>query len=511
MAQNPLLAVPPLAGLALLGGGAALAPAAVYRARHALVGKPSDLVVGDRSERFLDEVVSHPVYLSWTDRCMHTRLWGPTGSGKTTALLPWILQDFMAGRTVVLVQIHGDLAHKAIRYAEAIGVPVRSFDLDDPGSLKWNPLAGHSTEDVAERAASAVKASVSDHPHYEAVAEDVTRNFVTLSRRFAAHKGLSECDADLELFSLLLTDRAFLERVLGVTPVLDEAGKDTGKVRINAPWLDAHVATWFENDYLVWSERFLRENVIGVAMLLRRVLAKAASRHGLCPRPGEPVLDLFAEMQGASAGGRLVVVNVPVDAAGSEPARAIAYWALKTIQEATETRPEGAEPLCVYLDELPTLIGRGSRDEVNAMSDWFALVRKLNVAITVAFQGTSQLPDILDANLETNARNTLISGGLPEQDIRRVQRALGEEQDVESESVRSGVLGTEVVTSRNRSKMEKPRYAFDALRYLAAGEWLWLPVKDRAAAPPVRIRTRRPVSPEKYARLYERHRAGREG
>lgn len=518
VADNPLLAALPLAGLAAVGGTVALTPVGLHHAKHSLTGSPSDLKIGDRLEKAVDEWFSMPVWLKWADRCMHTVLIGPTGSGKTTALMPWLIQDLTGGRTAVIVQVEGDFAEEGENYARALGCEVLKFDLTDlSNSLKFNPLAGESTEVVAERMAAAMRAAVGEHSHFEAIAEDLTRNTTVLARQYSAHKGFSESDANLQLMEMLLLDRDFLEEVLDATPVTDEKGKPTGKVRVNAPWLDPYVATWFEQDYLRWNSTQLQQNTIGVKMVLRRVLANETARAGMCPAPDEPVLDLAAEVadvgavgetdQGGTGArrGKLIVINA--HGVGQQPASAIAHWAIKTIEDGTADRTKDSSPLCVYLDELPTLIGDGHRQALKDFNSWLATVRKLQVAVTVAFQGWSQLPKAMADTIDTNCRNKLIAGGGSTEDIQRLKRMLGEEQEVVSESVTPGSLGPDQVRSRSRRKEEKSRLTYDEIQRLRREEWIWMGTRDGANLAPVKLKT----TPPKPLKTYSKHSGYRGG
>lgn len=525
VADNPLLAALPIAGVALAGSTVALAPVGLHHAKHSLTGSPSDLKVGDRLEKGIDEWFSMPIWLKFADRCMHTMLIGPTGSGKTTALLPWLIQDLAAGRSAVIVQVQGDFAEEGEAYARALGSEVLKFDLQDlENSLKFNPLVGESTEDVAERMAAAMRAAVGEQAHYEAVAEDLTRNTTILARQYSAHKGYSESDANLKLMEMLLLDRDFLEEVLDATSVTDEKGKPTGKVRVNAPWLDPYVATWFEQDYLRWSSQQLQQNTIGVKMVLHRILVKPWVCDAMCPAPDESVLDLAKEVastanQASTAGessggsrqgsrnplprrGKLIIINAY--GAGQQPASAIAHLAIKTIEDATGTRTKKSEPLCVYLDELPTLVGDGHKQALKDFNSWLATVRKLQVAVTVAFQGWSQLPKAMADTIDTNCRNKLIAGGGSTEDIERLKRMLGEEREVTSESISPGSMGPDQVRSRSRHKEEKPRLTYDEILRLRREEWIWMGTKDGGNLAPIKLRT----SPPKPLKTYSRHRGG---
>jgi hypothetical protein len=525
VADNPLLAALPIAGVALVGSTAALTPVGIHHAKHSLTGSPSDLNVGDRLEKGVDEWFSMPIWLKFSDRCMHTMLIGPTGSGKTTALLPWLIQDLAAGRSAVIVQVQGDFAEEGEAYARALGAEVLKFDLQDPdNSLKLNPLVGKNTEEVAERMAAAMRAAVGEQSHFEAVAEDVTRNTTILARQYSAHKGYSESDANLQLMEMLLLDRDFLEEVLDATPVTDDKGKPTGRVRVNAPWLDPYVATWFEQDFLRWNSTQLQQNTIGVKMVLHRIIGQKAVCDAMCPAPEQPVLDLAKEIastahRSSTAGenpsgsqqgsrnqlprrGKLIIINA--HGAGQQPASSIAHLAIKTIEDATGTRTKKSEPLCVYLDELPTLVGDGHRQALKDFNSWLATVRKLQVAVTVAFQGWAQLPKMMADTIDTNCRNKLISGGGSTEDIERLKRMLGEEREVMSESVTPGSMGPDQVRSRSRRKEERSRLTYDQILRLRREEWIWMGTRDGANLAPVKLRT----SPPKPLKTYSKRNGG---
>lgn len=528
VAENPLMAAPPLLGLAAVGTVIAGTPPALYHAKKNLTSEPHDLVVGQREQKFYDWF-SMPVWIKWSDRCHHTQLIGPPGTGKTTVLIPWIIQDLRAGRTVVIVQIYGDLAGSAREYGEAIGAEVLEFNVSKPGKLKLNPLVGENTEDVAERAASAVRGAVSNHPHYETIAEDVTRNIVTLVRRYAAHKGYAENDADISLINTLLNDRALLEKVLDVKRPLDDNGKATGEIKVNAPWLDYFVCTWFEQEYLKWSEQTLQNNLSEVGMFFRRLVNRTPVREAMCPRPGDATLDLFGELRKsadrsksdsskskdarnandgdeAASRGQLIIINAPTDpdAAGAQPARYIAYWALKIIQDATMMRGKGDHPLAVYLDELPTLLGHGHGAEVKAFIDWLANVRKCNVAVVVAYQYYDQVPDEVAKSLDANARNKIIKGGISDEDIRKVMRLTTDEQQVESETLSHTALGPDHVSSRNRRKQEKATFTYRDIKGMGRSECIWMPTRNGKDRDPIKLTVKQAKPPDHYRKRRER-------
>lgn len=80
-----------------------------------------DLVIGMRDGLIVDEsiglsVAKVPFGLSVADRRRHVYVIGKTGSGKSTLLRNLIVQDIEAGRGLMLLDPHGDLAEELLDY-----------------------------------------------------------------------------------------------------------------------------------------------------------------------------------------------------------------------------------------------------------------------------------------------------------------------------------------------------------------------------------------------------------
>ena len=260
--------------------------------------------------------------------------------------------------------------------------------------------------------------------------------------------------------------------------------------RVGAPWVGRRTRTWFDSEYLKWSEKTRTEGLAGLKDFIRGLMATAAARKALCPGPGDLTLDLRAAM---SMGGVLIVIRVPRTSVGAEPAYAIARHVVKMLQDFSLERSELYDvlwPCALYLDELPTLIGR-SVDDAMDVAGWMTLLRKNGFALTSAFQGTALLTDVIEGTLDSNARNKLFAGGLGADDARKIQATLGRtEQVVEDERVsRTAPLSPRPATfSRGKRTQERPRYTEEELRYLPLGTWFFSGLKDRSEAPPVRLR-----------------------
>ena len=357
-----------LYGLAGLG---ALSAAGLYGTRKAgsyMGQKPGDIEIGRSMTGPRDFLFGRHQIARWVDRTHHTELVGPTGAGKTTALLPMVVQDLAWHHNAVIVEMFGDLGTRAIRYAVAMGRPVMVFDTSLDGSLKLNPLAGPDDEDVIERFVASVR-GVFTHHFYGPFQGDATRSFARLAREYARLRG---GEPDLALFELLLTDSDFLERVLAVK---QEGQGPNARRRVGAPWVGRRTRTWFDSEYLKWSEKTRTEGLAGLKDFIRGLMATAAARKALCPGPGDLTLDLRAAM---SMGGVLIVIRVPRTSVGAEPAYAIARHVVKMLQDFSLERSELYDvlwPCALYLDELPTLIGR-SVDDAMDVAGWMTLLRK---------------------------------------------------------------------------------------------------------------------------------------
>jgi hypothetical protein len=483
------------AGVAAAGGLAYGAALGARRAARYVGSEPGDVFLGRRIQTARDAFLKRLVIAHWPDRTHHYELVGPTGSGKTTALLPMAVQDLLNGHTVVTEEIYGDFGTTLIPYAIAMGRPFLIFDPSIDGSLRWNPLAGEDDDVVGDFSSTVEGLFRNNHEFYGAFNGDAARAFARLAREYARRVG---GEADLALFGLLLTDRAFLYRVLNVK--VDAEGYQKNQT-VGAPWVGRETRSWFDSEYLRWSDKLRVDYLASLKNWVRKLLQTKAARRALCPRPNDLTLDLDAAL---SMGGVLVVLRSPVTAVKEEPARAIVRFLTKSIQDLTLRRRESywpVPPLALYLDELPTLVGRDFGDAMSA-AQWMALVRKQNVSVTVAHQGGALIGDVLAGAVDTNARSTLFAGGLGAEDLLRAQRAAGyEEKEVHDERVtRTAPLNPMASSySRGTRTQKGPRFGEEEMRFSKIGEWVHIPFRDRRQHPAERVRVERVPPPEAFA------------
>ncbi len=479
---NIVLGVLGLTGVAGVGCGVRAAlPAVYYRSVRALGEGEGAITWGYREQSFFDGLAKPPIVGLWKDLLMGTQLVAPTGRGKTQALLPIIIQHLEAGRSVALVETDGDLGPLAEAQALSMGAEVAKVDASDPEALPMNAIGADSNEEAAQRAADAMGAVATDHPHYSNRNEDFARNFTVLARDYKASRGRDPNEATLLDVRAFARDFEDLKKAVGASI---EKGDDGERVaRIDAPWLSQDVANWLEQFYLPWSPRDRQHEVGGFLAYLNNLLSTEAARKSLCPQPGAEVLDLAHEVSEEAENatepgerGRLIVLRFPKNVFRGNSADYAAYWALEIITEATiAARSEDSAPLALILDELAAIVGRRTRAALQRFQDYLVSVRKHNVAVAVAYQGWRLLPEILAGTLASNGANVLMSGGMRGADAKTAQDMLGTELRVETDERHDvgGGPGHGHRRSVGKRLVEKPRYSVEHIEWVPRG-WWWL-------------------------------------
>lgn len=183
---------------------------ALRAAGEALHAKPGQITLGVRRGEPVHHLTDPPVRIAFEDaRKGGVVLVGPTGQGKTTALLLILVQALLRGHTVIVLEADGNLGLRLLKYARAMGLGKRCFHFDPSvrDSWKWNPLSG-DPERAVRRAVNTVVSVSHNHPFYGGLNENVMRQMTKLTIAYAAHAGV---EPTLELL-LRLFDRPRLPR-----------------------------------------------------------------------------------------------------------------------------------------------------------------------------------------------------------------------------------------------------------------------------------------------------------
>lgn len=294
------------------------------------------------------------------DRFRHVYLIGQTGTGKSTLMLNLAAADIASGRSVVLLDPHGDLCDHLL----SIVPPRRTndvivFDPSEPTPVAYNPLA---CGDRRQRAlvASAVVTSFRRlfGSSWGPRLEHILRNCVLT---LLENKGTT-------LLSLhrLLTDEGYRKDLVG---------------RIQ----DDVVRAFWQQEFDTWKPQFRAEavspvqNKVGALVthpLLRNVLGDPNARLDL-----RDVLDT----------GKSLVCNLSKGRLGDDAANLLGSLLVAGVQLAAMSRADQPEanrvPAYLFVDEFQNFLA--SETIPTLLSE----MRKYRLAITIAHQHRGQLDD----------------------------------------------------------------------------------------------------------------------
>lgn len=322
----------------------------------------------------------HPQKLSISpqDSLEHTHILGPTGSGKSTAMLHLILSDIKAGRSVLVIDPKAELVNDVLaRIPESRADDVVVIDPSDPSPVGFNPFAFKSYKNKA-LIADAVLAVLK-----EIFAENWgIRSQDVLSGALLTLAGIE--GASLLWLPALLTDEAFRQKI--TAQVTDRIGLK--------PF-------WEHFESMRDSER--RQEIAPVLNKMRQFLFRPGLRNVLGQsKPKFDLMDMFYHR-------RIVLVPLNKGVIGAESARLLGSlivgltWTLALSRASLP--PEKRHIVSVNIDELQDYLSL----PIN-LSDALAQARGLGMALTLAHQYREQLPPEIRAGIDANARNKIVFG-----------------------------------------------------------------------------------------------------
>lgn len=325
------------------------------------------------------------INITAADSLFHSIFTGPTGSGKSTAMLRLIRADIHAGRSVVVIdpkwQLIRDITERAIP-AERIGdvVLIDPHDKKVPG---FNPLdVGNRDPDVVVDGLLAVFAAVFSEG-WGPRTQDITHaGLLTL-----AQAGVIRCRTGHEPYTLLdlprlFTDAAFRRSVIGHVTGDPGLGPFWASWEAQTPPAQAAALAAPSNK---WRQYLMRPSV-------RRILGQ--------PSPELRLRDVFRDK-------KILLVALNEGLIGPITAQLLGglivaeMWAA-TLERAAESHPE-KHPASLWVDEvqnyvhLPTDLG----DALNAS-------RSMGVSWNLAHQFRAQMPLSMQAAIDTNARTKIV-------------------------------------------------------------------------------------------------------
>lgn len=316
--------------------------------------------------------------ISPQDSLEHTHLIGPTGSGKSTAMLHLILADIKAGRSVLILDPKADLVNDVLaRIPKERTADVVVIDPSDPCPCGFNPLAFKDYGNkalIADAILSVLKEIWSDSWGVR-IADILNAALLTL---------VEVEDATLLWLPPLLTDDCFRRKITAQV-------KD--KVALKPFWL--------QFDAQKDAER--RQQTDPVLNKLRQFLLRPGLRNVLGQaKPKFSLTDLFYKRQ-------IVLVPLNKGLVGGETAKLLGSlivgltWTLALSR--ANIPAEKRHIVEIYIDELQDYLSLPTD-----LSDALAQARGLGVGLTLAHQYRDQLPVNIRSGIDTNARNKIVFG-----------------------------------------------------------------------------------------------------
>ncbi len=320
----------------------------------------------------------HRLSISPQDSLEHTHILGPTGAGKSTAMLRLILADIRAGRSVLVIDPKADLVHDILeRIPDERADDVVVIDPSDACPVGFNPFAFKNYKNptlIADSVLAVLKEIFAEN--WGIRSQDVLSGALLT---------LVEMEgASLLWLPTLLTDDAFRKKI---------TAKVTDKIGLKPFW--EHFEAMRD------SER--RQEIAPVMNKMRQFLMRPGLRNVLGQaNPKFNLTDLFYKR-------RIVLVPLNKGVIGAESARLLGSlivgmtWTLALSR--TGIPAEKRHIVNVFIDELQDYLSLPTD-----LSDALAQARGLGLSLTMAHQYREQLPQGIRAGVDANARNKIVFG-----------------------------------------------------------------------------------------------------
>lgn len=326
----------------------------------------------------MDAINPKRLSISPRDSLEHLHLIGPTGSGKSTAMLHLILADITSGRSVLVLDPKADLITSILeRIPEERVEDVVIIDPSDSCPCGFNPLAFREYGNpslIADAILSVLKEIFSDC--WGIYTQDVLT---------AALLTLTDTENATLLWLLpLLTDENFRRKI-------------TSKVR------DRMALRPFWEQFEALRDTEKRQQISPVLNKLRQLTLRPGLRNILGQaKPKFSLTDLFYKR-------RIVLVPLNKGVTGGETSRLLGSlivgltWTLALSRAGIPV--EKRHIVSIFIDELQDYLSLPTD-----LADALAQARGLGVGLTLAHQYRDQLPTGIRSGIDANARNKIVFG-----------------------------------------------------------------------------------------------------
>lgn len=357
-------------------------------------------------------------------RYTHMLIIGPTGCGKTSAVIdPMIEQDIRKGHSVLVIEPKGDLAEKVYAMGKLYNKDVLYFDPTAPDCPKFNPLHGREDEVIENLTTTFTMLAPDSKTYFKNVTDNLIRKSVMVLKRIEeAYRnpdtGISSRPATLfGLFDVLHNTNGIGRRLMNDLLKIPTLTKDEEKQ-------NRDTAAWFNQEYYADGSKYY-ENSSDVRQQVAKLTQNRYLRSILNPEDGISDID-FDEIL---AKGKSIAITT---AQGSlrELGSYLGYFIIFTLQSAIFRRP-GNEwtrlPSFLYVDEFQKYANPG-------MSDILTQGRAYRVGCILATQSRGGIATGIGSEgikflqtVDTNARSIVVFPGISVEDAEYYSKAFGTE------------------------------------------------------------------------------------
>jgi hypothetical protein len=316
-----------------------------------------------------------------TSASFHTYLLGPTGSGKTTAMLQLILADIKAGRGTFVLDPKADLVRDILQR-----IPkhrLKDVVVIDPMSAcptGINPFAAvkdGADAGVVADGLLAVFQKVSGAAWGKRMEDVLACSLLTLAKTK---------DANLLMLPTLLTDTKFRQKITAPIIKADPLGLGT-----------------FWKNYEAMSDTARRQVIAPAMSRLRQFTLREPLRYILGQSsPKFNLNDLFTK-------NKIVLVSLNKGKLGEEIANLVGLTIISQVWSLTLARanvaPAKRDLVSVYIDEVQNFLNLPV-----PLDEAFSQARAFNVAFHIANQYLAQLPKDLQSTVFANVANWVVFG-----------------------------------------------------------------------------------------------------
>lgn len=337
---------------------------------------PPENVRVENNRSFGTDLIGKSLGISYYDALEHTVFLGPTGAGKSNAMLSLIMADVYAGRSVFVIDPKHDLVNDILeRIPAKRDSDVVVIDPSDLNPAGFNPLRGSGNPTLLADAVLAVFQDIFTDAWGIRTQDILSAALLTL---------VKIPGASLLWLPTLLTDDGFRRKI--TKQINDPIGLS---------------AFWAGFEALSMAER--SQHIAPVLNKVRQFLLRPELRAILGQAtPKFQMSDLFMKR-------RIVLVPLNKGVIGQESAKLLGALLIGQLWTLALSRanlsPEKRHVVNVYIDEVQDYLKLPGD-----LSDALSQARGLGVALTLAHQYRNQLPQNLRAAIDANVRNKVVFG-----------------------------------------------------------------------------------------------------